>query len=77
MKSIHGKEVIAMITNSTIKREELITTIEEKFKDTRFYVCSKENLTAKELLEFLENAKKLYFEDGIAKMHLCDECKKK
>lgn len=52
----HGHEVLAMMFgNSYTSREELIAAIIEKFgADERFYTCSAENLTAAELVSFLE-----------------------
>lgn len=52
----HGHEVLEMMFgNSYSSREELITAIINKFgADERFYTCSAENMTAAELVAFLE-----------------------
>jgi len=75
-KNIHGHEVIAMIANADplIKESELLKTIEREFPDTVFHTCSKENLTPKELIDFLEMANKLYFVNGFAKIRTENVC---
>ena len=52
----HGHEVLEMMFgNSYASREELVTVIINKFgADERFYTCSAENMTAAELVAFLE-----------------------
>lgn len=52
----HGHEVLEMMfENSYSSREELINAIIAKFgADERFYTCSTENMTAAELVDFLE-----------------------
>jgi len=52
----HGHEVLEMMFgNSYTSREELIKAITDKFgTDERFYTCSSENMTAAELVDFLE-----------------------
>lgn len=52
----HGHEVLAMMfDNSYASREELTAAIIAKFgAEERFYTCSAENLTAAELVDFLE-----------------------
>jgi len=52
----HGHEVLEMMFgNSYTSREELIKAITDKFgTDERFYTCSAENMTAAELVDFLE-----------------------
>lgn len=52
----HGHEVLEMMFgNSYSSREELVNAIVSKFgAEERFYTCSAENLTAEELVSFLE-----------------------
>lgn len=52
----HGHEVLEMMFgNSYTSREELINAITDKFgTNERFYTCSAENMTAAELVDFLE-----------------------
>ena len=52
----HGHEVLEMMFgNSYSSREELVNAIINKFgADERFYTCSAENMTAAELVAFLE-----------------------
>lgn len=54
---IHGHEVLEMMFgNSYSSREDLIKAINDKFgADERFYTCSAENMTATELVDFLES----------------------
>ena len=56
-ESIHGHEVIEMMVASgkSYTRESLDAEIIEKFgPDAQFHTCSVENMTAKELVDFLE-----------------------
>ncbi len=52
----HGHEVLEMMFgNSYSSRKELIDAIIAKFgSEERFYTCSAENMTASELVDFLE-----------------------
>lgn len=52
----HGHEVLAMMQGqSYTTREQLIAAIIDKFgAEERFYTCCAENLTAAELVDFLE-----------------------
>ncbi len=52
----HGHEVLHMMEgNSYTTKQELINAIISRFgEDERFYTCSAENLTAAELVDFLE-----------------------
>ena len=52
----HGHEVLEMMFgNCYSSREELVNAIINKFgADERFYTCSAENMTAAELVAFLE-----------------------
>lgn len=57
-EKIHGHEVMEMMiaSNSSYTKESLCETILEKFgEDARFYTCSQENMTASDLVEFLES----------------------
>ncbi len=52
----HGHEVLHMMEgNSYSTKQELVNAITERFgTDEKFYTCSAENLTAAELVDFLE-----------------------
>ncbi len=53
---IHGHEVLHMMeNNSYATRKELIDAIIRKFgKGEKFFTCCTENMTAEELVDFLE-----------------------
>jgi probable metal-binding protein len=54
---IHGHDVMQMMVESkdTYTKESLEAAIHQKYgADARFYTCSAEGMTAKELIEFLE-----------------------
>lgn len=53
----HGHEVLEMMFgNSYSSREELVSAIVAKFgADEKFCTCSRENMTADELVSFLES----------------------
>ncbi|MFN8627927.1 MAG: YecH family metal-binding protein [Candidatus Binatia bacterium] len=56
--AIHGHEVIEMIIQSgkAYTRETLRADILDRFgAETRFYACATENMTADELITFLED----------------------
>jgi probable metal-binding protein len=58
MPAIHGHEVMNMMIESqkTYTKEALISDITEKFgTEARFYACSADDMTAAELVQFLEN----------------------
>ncbi len=58
MESIHGHEVMQMMIDSSesFTKESLETAIISKFgTDARFHTCSAENLTPRELVDFLES----------------------
>ncbi len=76
MEIIHGQEAMQLIedANPSIKKENLLNVIKAKFGDVHFKTCSNPDMTVEELLTFLENANKLYFEKGMAKMRTCDDC---
>lgn len=67
---IHGHEVIAMMRDSghTYTRTTLIVAILERFgPDARFFTCSAANLTAGQLVDFLEERGKFTGQaDGFA-----------
>ncbi len=57
-KQIHGHEVMEMMVASkkSYTKESLEQDIDKEFgADARFYTCSKENMTAKELISLLES----------------------
>ncbi|MER1976455.1 MULTISPECIES: YecH family metal-binding protein [Pseudocitrobacter] len=57
MESIHGHEVLNMMIASgeSYSKESLVMAIENRFGESaRFHTCSAENMTAAELVAFLE-----------------------
>ena len=55
---IHGHEVMKMMiaSNKSYTKESLEQDVVEHFGvDARFYTCSAENMTAKEIVDFLES----------------------
>lgn len=70
MSRIHGHEVMHMMVNSGVSysRESLQTAIHQNFgEETRFFTCSSDNMTATELISFLENKGKFHpTEDGFS-----------
>jgi len=76
MKTIHGHEVIEFINdaNPLIEKAKLNALIAKKFGDARFYTCSEDDLTAKELIAFLERKDKLFYEDGKVKIKTENVC---
>lgn len=62
MNQIHGHEVLEMMLTSgkTYTKQSLAVDIINKFgANARFYTCSAENMTAEELVEFLDVRGKL------------------
>jgi len=58
----HGHEVLEMMMGNSYSRESLIKAIIDKFgTEERFYTCSAEDLTAEELVDFLEARGKFMF----------------
>ena len=56
-KSIHGHEVLRFMLASEhgFTRSSLVTAIEERFGlEARFHTCSAEDMTAAQLVDFLE-----------------------
>ncbi len=74
MESIHGMEVIKFIKSSTLSEDSLLDTIKEQFGEVTFHVCSKSNLSAEGLIDFLKSADKLVFKDGVAKIDCDGSC---
>lgn len=63
---IHGHEVMKMMieSNKTYTKAALEEEIIGKFgSDARFYTCSAENMTAKEIVEFLDSKGKFIESD--------------
>ena len=57
-QQIHGHEVMQMMINhdGAFTRESLRAAISERFgEQARFYTCCAENMTAEELVEFLQS----------------------
>ncbi len=57
MESIHGHEVLNMMIASgeSYSKESLVAAIESRFGEgARFHTCSAENMSAAELVAFLE-----------------------
>jgi len=68
MNQIHGHEVMEMMLASgkTYTKDTLLQDIINKFgQSARFFTCSAQNMTAKQLIEFLDTKGKLvHREDG-------------
>lgn len=63
MESIHGHEVLNMMIASgeSYSKESLVLAIENRFGESaRFHTCSAENMTAAELVAFLEKKASLF-----------------
>lgn len=63
----HGHEVMKMMLSSeySYTKESLTAAIIEKFgAATKFYTCSKEDMTASELVDFLESKGKFIAADS-------------
>ncbi|MEX0289404.1 MAG: YecH family metal-binding protein [Flavobacteriaceae bacterium] len=57
-QQIHGHEIMEMMLSSSVfyTKESLCQEIISKFgEETRYYTCAQDNMTAKELVEFLES----------------------
>lgn len=57
MESIHGHEVLNMMIASgeSYSKESLVAAIKSRFGEgARFHTCSAENMSAAELVDFLE-----------------------
>lgn len=68
MSSIHGHQVLEMMIASeeAFSTESLIAAIDAKFgQDARFHTCSKQDLTAADLVNFLaQKGKFVPVDDG-------------
>ena len=63
MKRVHGHEVMHMMASSgfAYSRESLRAAIHENFgENTRFFTCSADNMSADELISFLESKGKFH-----------------
>ncbi len=66
-ESIHGHDVMSMMIElkQTFTKESLKEAIDKKFgEEARFHTCSEENMTAVELMDFLESRGKFVDEEG-------------
>ena len=78
MNRVHGHEVMHMMANSgqAYSRDSLRSAIHQNFgEETRFFTCSAENMTADELIYFLENRGKFQPVDGgftTHQEHICN-----
>jgi len=66
-EQVHGHEVMQMmlLSGKNYTRSELINEIESRFgTEVTFYTCSAENLSAKGLVDFLEDKGKFIEADG-------------
>jgi probable metal-binding protein len=78
VESVHGHEVMNMMIASgkTWTRERLIEAIRQKFgENARFHTCSCDDMTAAELIDFLEERGKFVDRgDGftIDDKHICN-----
>lgn len=68
MDSVHGHKVIDFIKSSTppISKHNLENEIIAKFGDASFHTCSLVDLSAAQLISFLEQAGKLVVRNGIS-----------
>ncbi|QIQ20960.1 YecH family metal-binding protein [Zophobihabitans entericus] len=56
MSSIHGHEVLHMMHEQNYTEDSLLTAINQKFgENARFHTCSKEDMTAQELIALLKH----------------------
>ncbi len=75
---VHGHDVMKMMLDSgqSYTKDTLNTAIIDRFgKETRFYTCSAENMTADELVEFLSKREKFIETDtgfNTAPDKICD-----
>lgn len=53
--SIHGHEVLHMMTGNSYTESSLLDAIHQKFgKDARFHTCSQADMNAEQLIAFLK-----------------------
>ena len=79
-KNVHGHEVMRMMmmiaSGKAYTRQSLREAIHARFgTETRFYTCSAENMTADELIGFLEAKGKFLFRGSAFTTHpdrMCD-----
>jgi probable metal-binding protein len=67
MNLIHGHEVLQMMlaSDKAFTKTSLLQEVNNKFgSDARFYTCSAENLTAEQLIDFLDSKGKLVWQSG-------------
>lgn len=76
MDSIHGHEVINFIkdSNPPISKHNLEREVVAKFGEATFHTCALTNLSAAELISFLEHAGKLIVRNGIAFINAANVC---
>ncbi|MDF7670208.1 YecH family protein [Orbaceae bacterium ESL0721] len=56
MESIHGHEVLHMMEGNHYSETSLLNEISQKFgENARFHTCSKSEMSAKELVQFLKS----------------------
>jgi probable metal-binding protein len=78
MSSIHGHEVLQMMITSKedYTKSSLISAIEQKFgANARFHTCSQSEMTAAELVNFLEKKGKFIASDSGFTTHENKICK--
>ncbi|MCA9393647.1 MAG: YecH family protein [Candidatus Omnitrophica bacterium] len=66
-KSIHGHEVMQMMIDSgrIYTAEQLTEEIQDRFgQDARFHTCSRQDMSAEELIAFLKSKGKFTETDG-------------
>ncbi|OCG09105.1 metal-binding protein [Gilliamella sp. wkB178] len=55
MLSIHGHEVLHMMDGNNYTESSLLQAIEQRFgKDAKFHTCSKSDMDAQQLINFLK-----------------------
>lgn len=67
MSSIHGHEVLHLIlaSETPFTKTSLIKTIDQQFgQNARFHTCSANNMTASDLVDFLERKGKFIPAEG-------------
>ncbi len=78
MEQVHGHEVINTVKNldQTMSKNELVSTINEKFgEDTLFYNCSKNSMTAEQIISFFEQKGKLIITESGFSFGIASGCK--
>ncbi|OCG01273.1 YecH family metal-binding protein [Gilliamella sp. wkB112] len=55
MLSVHGHEVLHMMDGNNYTESSLLQAIEQRFgKDAKFHTCSKSDMNAQQLINFLK-----------------------